>query len=103
MLMHLSMLAGHHLVPSVMQPLARVVRVDQSLQDAACAMGLGIDASVVVVDDSNSPVGVLTARDAARCGGRGVRQRQRRDDLPRRTDESRRDLHVDLGGHPGVP
>jgi PAS domain S-box-containing protein len=67
MLIHLSVLAGHHLVPSVMQPVARVVPVDQTLQDAAHAMGLGTEASVVVVDAAGRPVGVLTARDAARC------------------------------------
>jgi CBS domain-containing protein len=67
MLMHLSVLAGQHLVPSVMQPVARVVPVEQTLQDAARAMGLGAGASVVVVDADGRPVGVLTARDAARC------------------------------------
>ncbi|GCL63745.1 PAS domain S-box protein [Pseudaquabacterium pictum] len=67
MLLQLSLLAGHHLVPSVMQPVARLVRIDQTLHDAALAMGLGADASVVVVDAAGAAVGVVTARDAARC------------------------------------
>jgi PAS domain S-box-containing protein len=67
LLMHLSVLAGRHLVPSVMQPVARLARPDQTLREAAAVMGLGDDAALVVVDDAGAPVGVLTARDTTRC------------------------------------